>query len=209
MTAAPIDVYYDFRSPYAYFAWWRIRHGFLGSVTWRWRPVSIDVLLNLQAGREPGAAYVDPLAAPKRRHLLHDVRRSASFYGAPLLAPHSPRPDPTPALCIALLLEREGSSPDLLIDAVFEAMWQRSRDIGADDVLRDCLAKASLDPALAEQDVSGEARDALIMRTSTAYHAGVFGVPTFVANDEIFFGADRMDMLAWRLRQTDGLSEKS
>jgi 2-hydroxychromene-2-carboxylate isomerase len=29
----------------------------------------------------------------------------------------------------------------------------------------------------------------------------VFGVPTFVANGEIFFGADRMDMLAWRLGQ--------
>jgi 2-hydroxychromene-2-carboxylate isomerase len=30
---------------------------------------------------------------------------------------------------------------------------------------------------------------------------GIFGVPSFVAHDEIFFGADRLDMLAWRLEQ--------
>jgi 2-hydroxychromene-2-carboxylate isomerase len=158
--------------------------------------------LNLQAGREPGAGYVDPLAPPKRRHLLVDVRRSADFYGAPLVVPHVPRPDPTPALRVALLLEHDGLSPDRFIDAVFEAMWQRSRDIGAHDVLRDCLQRASLDPALAEQASSGEARYALIALTSEAYRAGVFGVPTFVANGEIFFGVDRMDMLAWRLRPT-------
>lgn len=198
---APIDVYYDFRSPYAYFAWWRIGHGFLGSATWRWRPVSIDALLNLQAGREPGAGYVDPLAPPKRRHLMVDVRRSADFYGVPLVAPHTPRSDPTPALRIALLLAYDGLSPDRFIDAVFEAMWQRSRDIGAHDVLRDCLQRVSLDPVLAERAFSAEARDALIALTSGAYRAGVFGVPTFVANGEIFFGVDRMDMLAWRLRQ--------
>jgi 2-hydroxychromene-2-carboxylate isomerase len=55
---------------------------------------------------------------------------------------------------------------------------------------------------LADQAFSGELRDALVEHTTAAYQAGVFGVPTFVANGEIFFGVDRMDMLAWRLRQT-------
>src|SRR3954449_4615375 len=77
---APIDIYYDFRSPYAYLAWWRIRRQqALSSWKWRWKPVSIDVLLNLQAGREPLALYVDPLPPPKRKHFLADVRRSANF----------------------------------------------------------------------------------------------------------------------------------
>jgi 2-hydroxychromene-2-carboxylate isomerase len=199
---APIDVYYDFRSPYAYFAWWRVRHGFLSAATFRWRPVSIDVLLDLQAGRAPRAAYVDPLAAPKRRHFLRDVRRSADFYGAPLVAPHSPRPDPTPALCVALLLEQRAVPPEAFINAIFEAMWQRGRDIGAREALRDCLEQASLDPAAAEQAFAPEPREALDARTAAAYREGIFGVPTFVDSGEIFFGADRMEMLAWRLGQT-------
>src|SRR6266550_1500359 len=110
MTAS-IDAYYDFRSPYAYFANYRIRHGLFAlpcPATWRWRPVSIDILLNLQAGRDPWAAYVDPLSGPKRAHLIADVRRTAAFYGAPLRAPKPQRPNPIPALCTAALLDQEG-----------------------------------------------------------------------------------------------------
>jgi 2-hydroxychromene-2-carboxylate isomerase len=38
--------------------------------------------------------------------------------------------------------------------------------------------------------------------TKRAYANGVFGVPTFVCNNEVFFGNDRLDMLGWRLGQT-------
>jgi len=65
--------------------------------------------------------------------------------------------------------------------------------------LRDCLGEAALDAALVDRAFSDELRGILIARTTATYQAGVFGVPTFVANREIFFGADRMDMLAWRL----------
>ena len=91
---ATIEAYYDFRSPYAYFANHRIRHGLFVPpvpVKWLWRPVSIDVLLNLQAGRDAWAAYSDPLSGPKRAHLLADVRRNAAFYNIPLRAPKPPR----------------------------------------------------------------------------------------------------------------------
>jgi 2-hydroxychromene-2-carboxylate isomerase len=202
--AAPIDIYYDFRSPYAYFAWWRIRHGFLKDAAWRWRPVSIDALLNLQSGRDPLAPYVDPLAPPKRTHFLADVRRSAEFYGAPLAPPHQPRPDPRPALCAALLLGRGTVPHDAFIDAVFRAMWQQGRDIGSTAILRECLAQVTPDATLLDQALTQAARDDLIAETARAYRDGIFGVPSFVANGEIFFGADRMDMLAWRLSRSSG-----
>ena len=85
-----IEAYCDFRSPYAYFANHRIcNRSFVPPVPvrWLWRPVSIDVLMNLGAEREAWAAYSDPLSAPKRAHLLADVRRNAVFYNAPMRAP--------------------------------------------------------------------------------------------------------------------------
>src|SRR5258708_26710898 len=103
-----IEAYYDFRSPYAYFANHRIRHGLFippVPVKWLWRPVSIDVLLNLQAGRDAWAVYSDPLSGPKRANLLADVRRNAALYNIPLPAPNPPQPDPIPALCAADLLD--------------------------------------------------------------------------------------------------------
>jgi 2-hydroxychromene-2-carboxylate isomerase len=46
-----------------------------------------------------------------------------------------------------------------------------------------------------------EARTALADETTRAYAGGIFGVPTFVCNNEVFFGNDRLDMLGWRLGQ--------
>ena len=200
--AAPIDIYYDFRSPYAYLAWWRIRRQqVLPSWKWRWRPVSIDVLLNLQAGREPLAPYVDPLPPPKRKHFLADIRRSANFLGAPLSPPRQPRPDPTPALCAALQLAQDGIPHDRFVDRIFEAMWQHRSDIGAREVLASCLTSAELDEAVIESATSPGAQSKLVAQSVKAYEIGIFGVPSFVAHSEIFFGADRLDMLAWRMGQ--------
>ncbi|MCK1394551.1 DsbA family protein [Bradyrhizobium sp. 1] len=80
-----IETFYDFRSPYAYFANYRVRRGKLGfakNVEWVGRPIFIDVILNLQAGREPWAPYIDTLIQPKRTYLMADIRRMAEFYGA-------------------------------------------------------------------------------------------------------------------------------
>jgi 2-hydroxychromene-2-carboxylate isomerase len=197
---ATVDAYYDFRSPYAYFANHRIREGSFAlpsSAAWRWRPASIDILLNLQAGREAWAPYVDPLSAPKRAHLIADVRRNAAFYGAPLRAPKPQRQNSVPALCIAALLDPEGH--DGFRNAVFDALWQDQRDIADPKVLAACLTRAGRDPSLVNPSLALEARTALAVETTSAFANGVFGVPTFVCNGEVFFGNDRLEMLHWRL----------
>lgn len=165
--AATIEAYYDFRSPYAYFANHRIRGGsFVAPVAakWIWRPVSIDVLLNLQAGRDAWAAYADPLSAPKRAHLLADVRRCAASYEIPLHAPKPPRPNSIPALCVAALLDPE--SHDIFRNAVFDALWHQQRDVGESSVLEDYLMRAGRDPGLVRQAGALEARDALAEATT-------------------------------------------
>jgi 2-hydroxychromene-2-carboxylate isomerase len=56
-----------------------------------------------------------------------------------------------------------------------------------------------LEPDLVNRAVTSEGRQALAEDTKLAYSNGIFGVPTFVYNNEIFFGNDRLDMLGWRL----------
>jgi 2-hydroxychromene-2-carboxylate isomerase len=195
-----IEAYYDFRSPYAYFANHRIREGLFAppaAVKWLWRPVSIDVLLNLQAGRDAWAVYSDPLSGPKRAHLLADVRRNAAFYNVPLRPPKPLRPNSIPALCAAALLGPE--SHDDFRNAVFDALWQQQRDISDSSVLAECMMNAGADPDLVSRALTSGAREALAEDTKLAYANGIFGVPTFVCNNEIFFGNDRLDMLGWRL----------
>jgi 2-hydroxychromene-2-carboxylate isomerase len=195
-----IEAYYDFRSPYAYFANHRIRQGLFVTpvpVKWLWRPVSIDVLLNLQAGQDAWAVYSDPLSPPKRAHLLADVRRNAAFYNIPLRAPKPARPNSIPALCAAALLGPERH--DDFSNAVFQALWQQQRDISDSSVLAECLTRAGACVDLVNSVFASEAREALAEDTRRAYASGIFGVPTFVCDNEIFFGNDRLDMLGWRL----------
>ena len=199
-----VDVYYDFRSPYAYFAARRImQRQFVApvAVEWRWRPVSIDVLLNLQAGREPHAPYSDPLAPPKRRHLVADVRRCAAFYGAPLVPPHVPRPDPVPALCVALLLQQRAIRCEAFVQAVFDEMWARAGRIDSHEVLVRCLEQVPSGEKILETARLEETKRELTAASLKAYDAGIFGVPSFVFGGEVLFGADRLDMLGWRMQR--------
>lgn len=203
---ARIENYYDFRSPYAYFANYRIRHanlGFANNVEWIGRPIFIDVILNLQAGREPWAAYVDTLIPPKRSYLMADIRRLAAFYGAPYKPSWKwpARPNQIPALCIASLLS--GESEEAFRNAIFDGMWHEQKDIADPAFLKEAVSRAGGDPAIVDQARDPGVHEALTQRTAEAYATGVFGTPTFVWNGEIFFGADRLDVLAWKVGRAE------
>ncbi|HEX8165387.1 MAG TPA: DsbA family protein [Beijerinckiaceae bacterium] len=200
--AVQIETYYDFRSPYAYFADYRVRKenlGFGEGVEWIGRPIFIDVILNLQFGREPWATFVDTLIPPKRAYLMTDIRRMAEFYGAPYKPSWKwpARPNQIPALCIASLLS--GKTERAFRSIIFDALWHEQRDIADAAVLRDALARAGGDPTILDRAHDPTVHDALTARTAEAYAKGVFGTPTFVWNDEIFFGADRLEVLAWKI----------
>jgi len=199
-----VDVYYDFRSPFAYFAEHRIRTGKFSvpvNVEWRWLPVSIDVLLNLQASRPDWAQFSDPLAAPKRKNFLTDVVRSVEYYSVPIRPPNPPRPNSVPALCASLKLTRDGVAHSEFRTAVFEALWQKQLDIGDKNILFDCAERSGVSRNVIEASFASEAKDELGRETHRAYELGVFGVPSFVSGGELFFGNDRLDVLAWRLER--------
>jgi len=202
-----IETYYDFRSPYAYFADYRVRKGNLGfadDVEWVGRPIFIDVILNLQNNREPWAPYVDTLIPPKRAYLMADIRRMAEFYGAPCRPSWKwpARPNQVPALCLASLLS--GRTEAIFRSAIFDGLWHEQKDISHPAVLREILSRAGGDLALLEQAGDPSVHDALTRRTMQAYDSGVFGTPTFVWNGEVFFGADRLDVLAWKINRAAG-----
>lgn len=198
-----IETYYDFRSPYAYFADHLVRKGdidFGEDVEWVGRPIFIDVILNLQAGREPWAPYVDTLIAPKRAYLMADIRRMADFYGAPFRPSWKwpSRPNQIPALCVASLLS--GKTEQVFRSAIFDALWHEKKDIADPVVLRAALDRSGGDQAILHRAGDPDIHLALTKRTAEAYANGVFGTPTFVWNGQILFGADRLEVLAWKMR---------
>ena len=74
------------------------------------------------------------------------------------------------------------------------AVWAEERDIAEDEVVREILAAAGFDPALADRGLL-TAVETLERNTDEALRRGVFGAPSYVVGDEVFWGQDRLPLL--------------
>ena len=86
---------------------------------------------------------------------------------------------------------------DEYIEAIFKGMWEEGLNLGDMDILVKLLTdetKINVND-LVEIIQSPECKEELIQNTSNAVERGAFGIPTFFANDEIFFGKDSLSDL--------------
>ncbi len=198
MTQAParaetVDFYFDFASPYAYFAHGAIsalarRHG----LRLRRRPVLLWALL-----KELGMPAPMEQAA-KRRYLERDMARSAACLGLPFRFPPG---FPVSGLAAARLFHAlQAQSPEQwehsggdFVDAVFRACFVDGRDIADIPTLVELAASVGIAADQARQAAHAEAgKSALRLANSEAAQRGVWGSPFWFWGEEAYFGADRL-----------------
>ncbi len=161
-------------------------------------PVSIDGLLNLQAGRSIWADYIDPLAVPKRAHLMEDIPRMANYWDIPLCWPPQLRPSSIRAMSLASLVQFDDERLSSFLDFGSSALWRDGHDLNKQEIFTQLLAHAGI-ADFSETD-EAEGLKLLERNTKMAYQQGVFGVPSFLVEDRVYFGADRLEMLADRIK---------
>ena len=198
MTQAParaetVDFYFDFASPYAYFAHGAIsalarRHG----LRLRRRPVLLWALLK-ELGMPPPMEQ-----AAKRRYLERDMVRSAAYLGLPFRFPPG---FPVSGLAAARLFHAlEALSPEAwvrsggdFVDAVFRACFVDGRDIADVETLVELAAAVGIAADQARQAAHAEAgRSALRLANTEASQRGVWGSPFWFWGEEAYFGVDRL-----------------
>lgn len=185
-----VTVFFNFRSPYCYLAsktLFDIFDDFHAELVWR--------PLGGWAGRSP------PDRAKKKRPIARqDVGRFARRLGIPLNPPPGDT-DPTRAGAASLLAESRGVLRPY-VEEVMRAEWAEGRDIGDLEVLADVAGRIGLDPAAVLDAADAPQRQAQLDRNwEGADRWGVFGVPTLVIGDEIFWGQDRIDFVREHLRE--------
>jgi 2-hydroxychromene-2-carboxylate isomerase len=190
-----VEFYFDFVSPYA----WLAAHQ-LGSVRdstgvkFRFVPVLFAGLLDRHAN-------IGPAEIPaKRRYTFADAQRWAAHLGLEFRSPPAHPFNPLKALRVASAVagdeQREALSLRLL-----DATWSEGQDITVDVVVRQIVDGMGLDgKALLATAQSEEIKQRLRQQTDAAVAAGVFGVPSFVVDDEIFWGNDRLPLLQAHLQ---------
>ena len=83
---------------------------------------------------------------------------------------------------------------DEYLEAIFKGMWEKGLNLADQEVLINLLtAETQINISdLVEKMQTQEIKDQLIQNTSNAVGRGAFGIPTFFADDEIFFGKDSL-----------------
>ena len=83
---------------------------------------------------------------------------------------------------------------DEYLEGIFKGMWEKGLNLADQEVLINLLtAETQIDISdLVEKMQTQEIKDQLIQNTSNAVERGAFGIPTFFADDEIFFGKDSL-----------------
>ena len=189
-----VRVWFDFVSPYSYLALTRlgefgVRHGV------EWEPAPVFYAALLDANHLVGPAET----RTKRRYTMTDVLRAAALAGVPLVGPPNHPFRSLEALRVATLFSDDPRA--LALDlALSSACWGEGRELTDWNVLAEVVERAGLDATDLEARASAPAvKAALRDRTSAAIEAGVFGVPTFGLDGELFWGHDRLEHLAARL----------
>ena len=99
-----------------------------------------------------------------------------------------------------------GDQQSKLISTLFDAGWTEGADLGAADELRTVLDRAGFDSATMLAAIETDAvKQHLRDETKQAIDQGVFGVPTFIVDQQLFWGNDQLDHLALYLQGEDPL----
>jgi 2-hydroxychromene-2-carboxylate isomerase len=84
-------------------------------------------------------------------------------------------------------------------DRVYERFWRRELDIEDPAVVEPVLAEAGADAAGFSAFLAGPGRAEHDRIRAEAETAGVFGVPTFFVDDEMFWGGEHLPQIKQRL----------
>ena len=80
------------------------------------------------------------------------------------------------------------------IDIIFNTVWQDGLNMNDEIVIQKVLKNINVNPkTFTLRSTSSLIKDSLRKKTSEAYEKGVFGAPTFISNNKIFWGQDRIE----------------
>jgi 2-hydroxychromene-2-carboxylate isomerase len=181
-----ITFFLDFISPYAYLAFKALPQALEGlSYGVRYQPVFLGGLL--KAKQQMGPAEI-PM---KREWVYRQSQWLAQAQGVRLDLPAAHPFNPLGLLRLAVASDPQGNPNRYVCETLFRHVWEGGQD--AADTQR--LQALTTELAPARDPNSDEVRDQLRAHTDDAIAQGVFGVPSYAVDGQVFWGLDALPML--------------
>ncbi len=179
-----IDFYFDFISPYAFVAYKNIRK--IENIKFNYKPILLGGLHNLVDITAP-AFNKFKLKNMKNDCELISKKNKISFIW------NSKFPINSLYIMRGYLAVEESKKKDYL-ENFFNAYWQNDTDLTDEKNIIHLLENLSINHEDFFKSISKqETKEKLKNCTSEAFKKEIFGAPTFVVNNKIFWGQDRLD----------------
>ena len=204
MTGRTLDFYFDYISPYAYFSWRELQQLAQSyDLTLNAHPVVFGKLLDHWGQLGPAEVR------PKKDALYRYCDRYARLHGFEFDPPACHPYNPLPALRLSLPQVCGPEHQHRVISAIFEAGWSRGADLSCLKTLASILDQLGLDSKAMLQAIgTAEVKQLLIDSTNQGINRDLFGVPTFIIDDELFWGNDQLPHIELFLQDRDPLDRE-
>jgi len=184
-----IDFYFDFISPYSYIAHKKIQIiKKEKNINFNYKPILVGGLHNLQGITAP--AFIEP----KLKHMINDcnlITKKDNF----AFMWNSKFPINSLNIIRGYIFISD-ETKDLYLDVIFDAYWKNNLDTSNEKILKTLLEKCKINSnEFFNGIIDSKIKDKLKKTTQEAHDNDIFGVPSFVVNNKIFWGQDRLEFV--------------
>lgn len=207
---SPVIVYLDIKSPYAFVS---VKPTLaleraLG-LSFDWRPYTLDIPSYLGSARKQKGTVVESTGrSPKIwnaiRYAYMDARRYAEKQGYILKGTEKIWDSRLANMGILFVNLYFREQIPAYLEAVYPPFWRRELDIENIEVVKQCLESAKVDRSAFEAFVTGEGKIMHDQILEARFDAGMYGVPTYVVGNEVFFGREHLPYIRWLLSGEEG-----
>jgi 2-hydroxychromene-2-carboxylate isomerase len=211
VSQAPAIVYIDFKSPYAYLAIepTRVLERELG-VKFDWRPFVLDIPSYLGSARlDKRGEVVEQQRSTEQwsgvKYAYYDCRRYARLQDKTIRGTEKIWDTNLVAAAMLWLRQHNEDALHKFFDCVYPPFWRRELDVESEQVIGQLLSEIGTDGAAFIDWVYDQGRALNTDFQHSAFAAGIYGVPTYVVDDQLYFGREHLPRIRWQLTGKSGM----
>ena len=184
------DFYFDFISPYSFLAHKKIKLiEQENSIKIRYMPILLGGLHNLHGIKAP--AFIPA----KAKFMIRDCKLIAEKNNIKFKF-NSYFPIKSLNLMRGVIVAEEDNYKSYYIDSIFNSIWADGLNLNDEKIVYKILQNLNVNPkTFFLRTASSSIKESLRKKTNEAYENGIFGAPSFISNNKIFWGQDRLDFV--------------
>ena len=184
------EFYFDFISPYSFLAHKEIiKIEKTNAIKIKYMPILLGGLHDLAGIKAPGFIPI------KAKYMIKDCKLWAEKYNVTFKF-NNYFPIKTLDLMRCVLVAEKKNFVQDFINKIFDAIWKDGLNLNDNTIIEKLLINLDINPkTFLMEAIDPKIKDELKKRTNAAYNKGIFGAPSFIVNNKIFWGQDRLEFV--------------